>query len=93
MIIIGKKILYEHCTKHTDCRKWIENWISDAENSKWDTPHSVKGRYSSISFLEDNQAIFNVKGNAYRLVTRIAYNTQVIFVLWVGTHADYSKMY
>lgn len=35
--------------------------------------------------------VFNVKGNAYRLVTAIHYNRGKIFVLQFLTHADYSK--
>jgi len=34
---------------------------------------------------------FNIKGNAYRLITEINYKTGKIFNRQVLTHADYSK--
>jgi mRNA interferase HigB len=35
--------------------------------------------------------VFNIKGNAYRLITEINYKTGKIFIRQVLTHADYSK--
>lgn len=42
-----------------------------------------------MSFLGDGKAVFNVKGNRYRLVVVVAYQTQVVVVHWIGTHAEY----
>jgi mRNA interferase HigB len=35
--------------------------------------------------------VFNIKGNAYRLITEINYHTGTIFLRHVLTHAEYSK--
>ncbi len=35
--------------------------------------------------------IFNVKGNAYRLITEIYYEPRVVLIRAVLTHADYDK--
>jgi mRNA interferase HigB len=35
--------------------------------------------------------IFNIKGNAYRLITEINYRTGRIFLRHVLTHAEYDK--
>ena len=35
--------------------------------------------------------IFNIKGNAYRLITEINYRTERIFLRHVLTHAEYDK--
>jgi len=59
----------------------------------WKTPQDVKNHYSSASFLPDRVIIFNVKGNSYRLVVQCAFNTKHVVVKWVGTHAEYDKVY
>jgi mRNA interferase HigB len=91
MRIVGRDKLDEFCAAHPDARKWIESWISDVESARWKTSHDIKNRYASASFLASNIVIFNVKGNHYRLETKIAYNTGVVVVQWIGTHAEYSK--
>ena len=35
--------------------------------------------------------VFNIGGNKYRLITRIRYATQKVFVLKVMTHSEYDK--
>jgi mRNA interferase HigB len=40
----------------------------------------------------DHRAVFNIKGNDYRLIVAIDYGRKVVFVKWVGTHAAYDKI-
>lgn len=42
--------------------------------------------------LPDNRVVFDIKGNDYRLVVKIHYNTGVVFIRFVGTHRDYDKI-
>jgi mRNA interferase HigB len=35
--------------------------------------------------------VFNIKGNHYRIVVKIHYNTGFVFVRFIGTHAEYDK--
>ena len=89
MKIIGLGVLHTFCANHADCRKWIANWIVDTKASRWRNTHEIKSRYPSASFLENNTVIFNVRGNAYRLETQIAFLSEVVAVKWIGTHSEY----
>ena len=91
MRILGRDKLDAFVKAHADARAWIENWIGEAERTRWKTPQEIKNLYSSASFLAGNIVIFNVKGNHYRMETLIAYNTETVIVRWIGTHAEYDK--
>ena len=91
MRVIGLTVLGAFCDRHADCRKWISNWVADAQSSQRLISHSIKERYPSASFLADNIVIFNVRGNEYRLETQVAYNVGVVAVKWIGTHDQYTK--
>jgi mRNA interferase HigB len=49
----------------------------------------VTKRYATASILGENRVVFNLKGNSYRLLVRIAYRLGKIIVLRAGTHAEY----
>ena len=36
--------------------------------------------------------VFNIGGNKYRLVVAVKYSAQLVFVRFVGTHADYDRI-
>lgn len=91
MRLVGQLKLTEFIKRHADARSWLLAWAAEAEAAGWKTPQDIKDRYRSASFLPDNRAVFNVKGNRYRLICSIAYKTQVVTVTWIGTHAEYSK--
>lgn len=92
MKLVGREVLERFCAAHPDCRPWISAWIADLPGSHWRTPQDIKSRYSAVSFLADNVVIFNVRGNSYRMVVRVAYAVQVVSVRWIGTHAEYDKV-
>lgn len=93
MTLLGRNKLDSFIRKHSDTRRWIENWVSDVENAQWKTPQDIKKRYTTVSFLPNNIVIFNVKGNRYRLEVQAAFNTGHIIVKWIGTHAEYTNKY
>jgi mRNA interferase HigB len=91
MRIVGRSRLGAFCHKHADARRWIENWLAEAEAASWTSPHEIKRRYASASFVAANTVIFNVKGNDYRLEVTVAYRTAVVVVNWIGTHGEYTR--
>jgi len=50
----------------------------------------VKAEFGTAS-LVGSCVVFNIGGNKYRLVTRILYPSQKVFVLKVMTHEEYDE--
>ena len=67
-------------------------WYREVEQEDWDSPAKVKEKYRSVSIIGDNRAVFNIKGNSYRLVVKINYPYRVVYVRFVGTHAEYDSI-
>ncbi|MBI1315222.1 type II toxin-antitoxin system HigB family toxin [bacterium] len=56
----------------------------------WHSWGDVKADFASAS-LVGSCIVFNIGGNKYRLVTRILYPSQKVFILKVMTHAEYDE--
>jgi len=52
----------------------------------------VKQRYGDASILKGSRVVFNIAGNKYRLVARINYPYRVVYVRFIGTHAEYDQI-
>ena len=91
MKIIGLPILQTFKTRHADLRGPLEAWQTVIEKESWGSPQEVKECYRSVDILSGNRLIFNLKGNAYRLLVQVSYRNGIVVIEWVGTHAEYSK--
>lgn len=91
MRVLGREALEDFKRNHADVRQQLDAWLREAEDAEWKTTHDIKVRYSSASFLKDNIVIFNIKGNSYRLATKVNFQHQIVKVERIGTHAEYSK--
>jgi len=92
MNVISKKVLLEFGKRNADAKDALLTWFIESKKSNWESPQDIKDNYKSASFLKNNMVIFNIKGNRYRLVTKVAYNTKTVFIKWIGTHAEYNKI-
>lgn len=90
MRLIGRMILEDLKQEHSDVVRQIDAWCADVEACSWDSPHDVKQRYGSADFPGSNKAIFNIKGNKYRILTTIDYQRKMVVVEKAGTHSEYN---
>jgi mRNA interferase HigB len=91
MKVLGLAALHKFCANHADCGEQIQAWIAEAREARWNTPSDIKERYMNVSFLADNRVIFNIKGNSYRMDTKVYYERQIVIVKRIGTHSEYNK--
>ena len=92
MRVIAKKILRDFWLNHPDCEQQLKAWFQEASDSLWKSPKDIKKEYPSASILEDNRVVFNIKGNHYRLIVKVNYAYGMIWIRFIGTHAQYDKV-
>ena len=92
MNIVAFRTLRAFYEKHEDCEQKLKAWFREAEKAKWENPNQIKGEYPSASILNDNRAVFNIKGNNYRLIVKISYEYEMVWIRFIGTHAEYDKI-
>jgi mRNA interferase HigB len=90
--IISRSTLRDYWKKHADAEQPLKAWFKYAQKADWDTPTAVKRDYVSASVLQGDRVCFNIGGNKYRLIVRIKYEYRLIYIRFVGTHAEYDKV-
>jgi mRNA interferase HigB len=92
MRVISRRTLKDFYERHAAAKAPLEAWFHEAKAAAWRTPKDISARYPSADFLAGNRVVFDIAGNHYRLVARIHYNTAIVFVRFVGTHAAYDRI-
>jgi len=70
----------------------LESWFHEATKAEWKTLADVVRAYADASIVGSDRVVFNIKGNSYRLVVAIDYTHQIVYIKWVGSHAEYDKI-
>ncbi|WP_224703891.1 type II toxin-antitoxin system HigB family toxin [Devosia aquimaris] len=93
MHILALRTLKAFWEKHPQAERPLREWYALASKAHWLTPQDIKNELGgNVDFLADNRCVFDIGGNKYRLITYNAYTFGLIYVKFVGTHAEYDRI-
>ena len=67
-------------------------WYREVLKADWSTANAVKRQFHTASIPKDGRVVFNIAGNKYRIVAWINYPYRVLYVRFIGTHAQYDRI-
>lgn len=78
--------------RYEDAEDALKAWLADAEKAQWKLPNDITANYANASILGNSRVCFNIKGNRYRLIVKVLYQSQIVYVKFIGTHSEYDKV-
>ncbi len=80
---------------HPKAARYLEAWRRVVKAANWHSLEDVRACYRSTDAVRVRSGrqvlVFNVCGNAYRLIVAAHFNRQIVYLLRFLTHADYSR--
>ncbi len=92
MRIIARGTLREFWEKCKDAEQPLRSWFDLVKSANWEKPNDIKQIFNSADILPNNRVVFDIKGNTYRLIVQINYKFKIIYIRFIGTHAEYDKI-
>ena len=92
MRVIALSRLRDFWHKHPQSEVPLRSWYADASRADWKSPAQIKEAHRQASFVGGDRVVFNIKGNDYRLIVAVRYPKQIMYVRFIGTHAEYDKV-
>ena len=90
MNVISYRRLRNFIEEHADADASLNAWYKMARRAKWQNFAEVQQRYLHAD-LVGRYTVFNISHNKYRLITRIVFRSQTIFIIAVLTHEEYDR--
>jgi len=79
-------------SSYADAREPLLAWYRHVLRADWASPSDVKADFRQASILRDGRVVFNIAGNKYRVVVWINYAYRVVYIRFLGTHAQYDRI-
>lgn len=93
MRIIAHKTLKRFWeTGHGDARGPLEAWYDEVRRARWAGMADIKQTYAHASVIDAERVVFNIAGNKYRLVAKVWFPGQQVYIKFIGSHADYDDI-
>ncbi len=99
MNLISSTKLREQVANYPDAVAAVNTWVGIVRAARWESPEDMKRALPGrVRTLANGRAIFNIKGNSYRMICGVKYATPgtarngTVFVRFFGTHAEYDKI-
>ena len=86
------KAFWEESTEYIDAKEPTLVWYRHALAADWSAPADVKQDFRNARILKNGRVVFNIAGNKYRLDVWINYVYRVVYIRFIGTHAQYDKI-
>ena len=68
----------------------LSNWLGITRRARWLNLAELRKDFGSADQV-GRRTVLNIAGNQYRLIARVNYRTQKVFILYIMTHDEYSK--
>lgn len=88
MHVISQKRIREFVAIHRDSRSPLSAWFKIVKKASWQNFAELRQVYPSAD-LVGRYTVFNIAGNKYRLVARVVYRSQTLFIVAIMTHKEY----
>jgi mRNA interferase HigB len=90
MHLISIRRLRVEASQFPDISRQIQDWYGSVKKAEWQNLEEVRVVFRDAEAV-GNFTVFNLKGNAYRLIVGIDYKDSTIYYKYLLTHAEYDK--
>ena len=91
MRLIAESTLREFWDKHPESKSKLSAWFKLFKACSAQDFNELKQTFPSADYVPKRYTVFDIGGNAYRVVLHVHYNRQKAYVRLVGTHAEYDE--
>jgi len=92
MRIIAHRTIVDFWKKHADAKIPLENWYKTTKQTTWKNFNDLKQTFNSADYAGNQRYVFNIKGNNYRIIAKILFIQQIVYIRFVGTHQEYNQI-
>lgn len=92
MHIIMRTRLTEFGRRHADAAPQLRDWVRVVSRKRYEEHLDVRADFPTADLIRARKVVFNICGNAYRLVVEMRYDLGRAYIRHVVTHAEYDRV-
>lgn len=94
--LIKRKTIEQYALAHARSRNSLRIWLTLLRMADWSEPEDIRETFATSDLLGNGseRVVFDIAGNHSRIICKYHFGaTKVhLFIKWIGTHAEYTKL-
>lgn len=87
--VIALRTLHNFWTEHPESQEALQLWYKLMTKSIAQNFNELRETFGSVDYVPPGFIVFNIKGNHYRLITRVEFTYRTCYIKHVFTHREY----
>jgi mRNA interferase HigB len=92
MRVVTFKRIHEYALLHPESDMPLRDWYKKTKESEWKCFADIRQTFNSVDSIGNSRFVFNIKGNTYRLIAIVIFESQKVYIRFIGTHDEYNKI-
>ena len=92
MRIISKRTLREYWIQFPDTENQLLSWYKVMETGRYNHSNDILDNFPFSGSIGAARYVFKIQGNQYRLIVKINFDLQSVWIRFIGTHLQYDKI-
>jgi mRNA interferase HigB len=92
MRLIARNVLMAYAARHPETAVSLERWQRLVRTANWVSMDDVRRSIPKAKVLNRERVRFTVAGGDFRLIAAFDFRRQIVFVKFLGTHAEYDSI-
>jgi len=94
MRVIAKSRLCQYAEKnrYREAGQQLLAWYDEMHKGTWKNFNELRRDYPTASLVGNNRVVFNIRGNAFRLIVKIEFRINAVYIRFFGTHKEYDTI-
>lgn len=92
MRVVKRKPLLDFAENNPLAKAPLDAWYHEVKAAQWRHFADVKAKFGSADVVANNRVIFDIGGNKYRLIAKVAYQVGIVYIKFIGTHKEYDRI-
>jgi mRNA interferase HigB len=70
----------------------LDEWFIKTEQCQWSCFADMKQTFNRVDSVGNKRCVFNIKGNTHRMIALILFGQKIVYIRFIGTHAEYDQI-
>lgn len=94
MRVIAQSRLRHYWTQkpYRTAEQALRAWHDEVQKSSWKNINEMRAHFPKASFVGNGRIVFNIQGDAFRLIVKIEFRLNAVYIRFLGTHAEYDTI-